>query len=572
MALRAYAAPLDLTLNEIPDIFSSFITVSYDATNDIFSASGFALEFDDDGVGSAYAIAGGAFQIAATVDQSGVLSPGGTLLLSGTVAGLGFNSGTLLAGTITAFGFRPGGGDPLEFLVDVTGGDAAPMFLDGRAGIILGETGFGGSFAVDFGNTALTEGGGLGAADVAPLRDPPPPEGERGHPGCNRVDCQITLTADQPMYWSVLTGQPSGCQPFTVLDPGFPNGRPDPSGPPGSRMLRGYVLAWAVDKFGEEISWNHLEGTAAGIDYATSSAWETQAYAFQALEADIGQPSDETPGQLNLDGVEYASAFGSLILDFYATGSSVFSNPQSGLSSLLDTDLTLLPMINDLRQDSIGPIATKVKFDIWNQNEVRFSGTERCMECWDQIWLSQFDAPNHFVHASLQTDRGRARVDGIASNLCPFSVDAPLLGVAVKRLVFTDGDRFVGSTLSGSHLRGQGRQTGMIQYDIIERPGEAIGGAIAEGVITMAGALHTTGGLAADATAAAAANDRVSVSNKGSVLVFPKVEIRWDANGYVTHDTFLTLTNDFPGDVAVQLYFVNGDPSLDPQELLEFLP
>ena len=47
---------------------------------------------------------------------------------------------------------------------------------------------------------------------------------------------------------------------------------------------------------------------------------------------------------------------------------------------------------------------------------------------------------------------------------------------------------------------------------------------------------------------------------KGSVLIFPKVEIRWDWCGNVIQDTFIDLTNDYPGDVLVQMYFVNGDP------------
>jgi len=43
------------------------------------------------------------------------------------------------------------------------------------------------------------------------------------------------------------------------------------------------------------------------------------------------------------------------------------------------------------------------------------------------------------------------------------------------------------------------------------------------------------------------------------LLIFPKVELRWDAAGKLTQDTFLTLVNDFTKDVDVKLYFVNGD-------------
>ena len=48
-------------------------------------------------------------------------------------------------------------------------------------------------------------------------------------------------------------------------------------------------------------------------------------------------------------------------------------------------------------------------------------------------------------------------------------------------------------------------------------------------------------------------------NDKGSLLIFPKIEIRWDDEGNLIQDTFLMFSNDHPGDVHVQLYFVNGD-------------
>ena len=52
---------------------------------------------------------------------------------------------------------------------------------------------------------------------------------------------------------------------------------------------------------------------------------------------------------------------------------------------------------------------------------------------------------------------------------------------------------------------------------------------------------------------------RPAAGEKGSLVIFSKVEIRWDASGNVIQDTFLDLTNDYPDDVLVQMYFVNGD-------------
>ena len=56
---------------------------------------------------------------------------------------------------------------------------------------------------------------------------------------------------------------------------------------------------------------------------------------------------------------------------------------------------------------------------------------------------------------------------------------------------------------------------------------------------------------------------RVSGTEKGSLLIFSKIEIRWDAAGNVVQDTFLDISNDWPADVLVKLYFINGDPPLD---------
>ena len=55
----------------------------------------------------------------------------------------------------------------------------------------------------------------------------------------------------------------------------------------------------------------------------------------------------------------------------------------------------------------------------------------------------------------------------------------------------------------------------------------------------------------------ALALDRVSATEKGSLLVYPKVEIRWNSDGYLIQDTFLTLNNDYNDAVDIQIYFVS---------------
>ncbi len=375
----------------------------------------------------------------------------------------------------------------------------------------------------------------------------------RAHPGCNWVDNVIELTGNEPTYWSAATGQPKGVSPFPALDPGDPPGRPDPEGS-WERVLRGFVVAWAVNADGEQIRWNHLKGDAVVVNYRTGSAWEYGAHAFQAHGPDHGDPVGG-PGALNLDGAEYDSGFNQLLLDFYAVGSMGLSGNQWKVD--VDTDLTLLPLDIDLRQDREGPTITKAKFDIWNMNEWKFSGTERCITCWDQALLGNYDPPNHFLLKNLGTDKGKARIDGVASTVCPDSIETPLLAVAMKWLMF-DGD--VAFAQAGMNLVGMGSQPGVILFDPSDGPPptKMLSSSKPLGRQTETGIVERPYGGAAAVDCLA----RVSDIQKGSLIIFPKVELRWDVTGRLIQDTFLDLTNDYPADVLVQMYFVNGDPPL----------
>ena len=164
-AQPASASTIFTSLLPVPDISVFSLSLDFNSASDALSITGTPAELDDDGIGEALPIASGAFRLAATIDNAGNLS-GGSVTLDGTIASLGFASGTLLTGDLTAFGFVDGGGDPFQFLFDVTGGDAAALF-GGEAGIVVSVTGFGGSFAVDF-----SSNGGNGFGDVAAVPEP----------------------------------------------------------------------------------------------------------------------------------------------------------------------------------------------------------------------------------------------------------------------------------------------------------------------------------------------------------------------------------------------------------------
>jgi len=397
---------------------------------------------------------------------------------------------------------------------------------------------------------------------------------ERAHPGWNWADVGIDLTANQPTYWSAATGQPAtgGVSPFTILDPGVPPGRPDPDGS-SDRVLRGFIVAWAVNATGAEIRWNHLKGDAVVVNYADGSAWEYNAYSFQAVNPAIDNGDlTGSPGVLGLDGVEYDNGYDLLLLDFYASGSRAFS---PFVEFPVDTDLTLMPLDMDLRQETGGPVTTKASFTVWNQNEIKFTGLDRCVTCWDEALFSRYLAPNHLLVQNLQTNKGKAQIDGLASQVCNVDYDpgdglalgadprdvvssaSSLLGLAAKYITFDGAGR---RETAGMNLVGMGTQRAQLLADVSgtpppERPTIGNDPIVVERELSEL----TTGGQPIPL----APNDRTSSSEKGSLLIFPKVELRWDSTGTrLIQDTFIDITNDYPEDVDVQMYFVNGDPPL----------
>ena len=78
----------------------------------------------------------------------------------------------------------------------------------------------------------------------------------------------------------------------------------------------------------------------------------------------------------------------------------------------------------------------------------------------------------------------------------------------------------------------------------------------------MLAGLAVTPVMAARDTVAA---PQVSASQKGSLLFWSDVEVKFDEAGVLVMDTFIELTNDSNDPVYVQLYFVNGDAPLAEQ-------
>jgi hypothetical protein len=142
-----------------PDIATTNVQVDYVAATDSFIASGVPGQLND-GVNTPIIFLG-EFDLLASISASGVLSSG-SLVISGVVAGGAF--GTLLTADVVDVGFSDVGGDPLQFLLSITGGELAGLYPT-EAGVVISGSGFTG-FGADFSNN------GSGVADTAPIPEP----------------------------------------------------------------------------------------------------------------------------------------------------------------------------------------------------------------------------------------------------------------------------------------------------------------------------------------------------------------------------------------------------------------
>lgn len=304
-------------------------------------------------------------------------------------------------------------------------------------------------------------------------------------PGWNFFDNVIDLTHDEPTYWSSFTGKKGTVQvvtPFPALDP---NGRQDPAEPgnPNARILRGFVLGFAIN--GNLLrSHNHLFGGAIIVDYVNNDASEYKAWAFRANYA--GNAASAT---LFLTGAQAPANYDAcpefLLLDFFASGSAAFGADVLGAASTVDTRVTLMPMVHDFAPPLPSePPITDAQIDVWNEDEVKLTNQHRCIQCWDSTLLSVYNVHNalqywipggivnHFLLANLGSNKGKARFKGLANPACErqsnpnaqppvpglSSVSLPLLGNSVK-IIRWGADRVAtcGSTLGGLGERVDGR-------------------------------------------------------------------------------------------------------------------
>jgi hypothetical protein len=141
--------------------------------------------------------------------------------------------------------------------------------------------------------------------------------------------------------------------------------------------------------------------------------------------------------------------------------SCTYINREQGFIPVSGTRLTLSACTVDLRQDW-QPAYTKLQFDVWNADEVKFTGAFECGDSWHETdFTTKFDAGlQNFAPEVLGTRSARHRVQAVKSQQCADSRAAGLLGVQSTTLIPGVQTFTVGTTLSGA-----GKFAGEIFWD-----------------------------------------------------------------------------------------------------------
>jgi len=177
-------------------------------------------------------------------------------------------------------------------------------------------------------------------------------------------DFHFFITANQPIVFSAAE---------------------NPYGPPFGDNRAGSLVCWAQDEWDAkprvlgDKGFNHLYGYAM-LNGGASNVFYN-AYAF-TMKTNAGFVNNigENQWEIPLDGTHWDWCPQYLITSFlpavYPTGTVIHGNP----------DLALWPCKQDLRQDR-EPTCTKAKFDIWDYNEWKYTGSYQCFKCFFEGFL-----------------------------------------------------------------------------------------------------------------------------------------------------------------------------------------
>jgi hypothetical protein len=282
-----------------------------------------------------------------------------------------------------------------------------------------------------------------------------------------RRDFHFKMTRKQPIWFSVKNH--SGTYPVAQ----FPTDGTFTAF--GANPNKGALLCWATNAaLSSQISHNHLSGNATvvlGVGEGAEGfqvAYTYPSWNFTARNVAAGAPVG-TPGRLDLTGVDgaYDACPSYLVGHFSPFGAEVATGSGAGTEFVGQTDLSVLSCNQDLRQDFILHL-TKLKLEVWNEQEVKLTGAYECSDSVKSFPLVSADvAPENFFVDVVQSAAAQIKVKGVASTQCPIingraTENSGLVGVLSTLMASnTTGDlAWVGTTMNGA-----GAQAGFILWD-----------------------------------------------------------------------------------------------------------
>lgn len=296
-------------------------------------------------------------------------------------------------------------------------------------------------------------------------------------------DFEFQLTKFQPIWFEARggTGSNGGVSPFPSQeqnDAYIETIKYSDIQLPQNAKQVGELKCWAVGSNGnDEIRWNHLAGSATVYDVNLGTAYEYNAESFRCLTGGNGAPCVKRHvGRLDLDGKEYDYCPKKLIGHFTPVGARFDNMGQDDWDlRTRNNDLTVATCNQDFRQDGIFHF-TKLKFNVWNEHETKFTGAHQCIDSWYETYLEDIQNNGaNFSYQTLKTTDARFKVRGMPSSVCDReefhkdrkkypaikTEDAGLVGILSRLIQFGEGDYAV----AGSNLHGLGLKSGFVAYD-----------------------------------------------------------------------------------------------------------
>jgi hypothetical protein len=258
----------------------------------------------------------------------------------------------------------------------------------------------------------------------AALTNPALPEGPLNPPLWLEVDFGITLTKQQPTYWSVSQGREVNptdppCQPGEppfCFNAGIDPGRVPPVVPD----FVGELKCVEVDESNKPLNGNHLKGEATLVDLETGDVARYNGIAVPGLENNgddilvLGGGQCTGPGDRNGDicgsdedcgdsapcAFEYDACPQTWILNHQPAGAP---DLVLGPDSRVNTELTIIPCTQNYETQI--PTTVTLQFLTWNDYESQFSFSTS-VTCWGNLDLGLLNAPHFTFEGQLPDPLG----------------------------------------------------------------------------------------------------------------------------------------------------------------------